>query len=684
MEKGRLISNRPISVAKSQLLPVSLCAIVLLVIGLRSIHLGYFSGQNSSEVDLMEYFVKVEDGRFVVGPKCDLFYVSGFNMWEGVEQAAGVLRLYGASLPRNMSGQQLLRQQLQKAQQHGFNLIRTWANPVSLEYTLMESPGSYNEMIFRGLDYFLDEARKHNIRVVLNLIDNWQEAGGIPQFQGFANLDTHEDFFQNEDAWKIYAQHVRSILQRRNSINGRLYLEDPVIFSWELINEPRCAGCPGVVLDTWISSMASFVKTIDPNHLLTVGEEGFFSNETPEQEANPSGNNSWAGDQGQNFIANHADEHIDYAGIHMWIQNWEEPTVDFAKRWLDEHIKQSKKLGKPLIMSEFGAWGNTPKMIKIRDQWYQRIYDMILEDARNYGPFQGGLFWQFFALGSRAPQEEISSPDGSPGGVFGVFENETSFEIAINFTKEIQRINQEYTFDGYCSDTLSTPAPLVHSCTKTWIRGIPGTGYEGINCTLNINECARGIHDCDPNAKCIDQVGSFTCTCPAGFQGNGHTCKRNDAELDEIFHAFQSQGPGQMACNQGEQIHFRPGYPGYMYDGTVEQEKQPVLYESSTQDITERECMIACRMADECNAFTYDILQSKCFLHNIREQSIDICPQPPTYCVAIRGKPYECSFLETYFDTSKFTKQTIESQQIKRRTVRDNVIESYYTYIGHI
>lgn len=403
MEKSRRFSNRSLSASRTYTLPLSLFAIALVLFGLRSIHVGYLSGDNAAGLDLMEYFVKVEQGRFVVGPHCDLFYVSGFNMWEGVEQAAGVLRLYGASLPHNMTGQQLLRSQLRKAQKNGFNLIRTWANPVSLEYTLMDSPGSYNEMIFRGLDYLLDEARKHNIRVVLNLIDNWQEAGGIPQFQEFANLETHEDFFQNENAWKIYAQHVRTLLLRRNSINGRVYKDDPVIFSWELINEPRCAGCPAVVLDTWISSMASLVKTIDSNHLLTVGEEGFFSNETPQQGANPSGNNSWAGDQGQNFVSNHADKNIDYAGIHMWIQNWEEATVDFAKRWLGEHIKQSKQLGIPLIMSEFGAWGNTEKMVKIRDQWYQRIYDMILDDVKNGGPFQGGLFWQWFALGQKAP-----------------------------------------------------------------------------------------------------------------------------------------------------------------------------------------------------------------------------------------------------------------------------------------
>lgn len=668
------------SLGTTRLLVSSFVIATLLVVVLRSRHLrGGTSGSEDGAVDLMEYFVKVEGGRFVVGPKCDLFYVSGWNQWETVEAASGVLRLYGASLPQNMTGQQLIRSQLRKAQSYGFNLIRTWANPVSLEYTLMDSPGSYKEMMFRGLDYFLDEARKHGIRVVLNLMDNWQEAGGIPQFQGFAGIDTHEAFFQDENAWRVYADHVRAILQRRNTVNGRMYKDDPTIFSWELINEPRCAECPSAVLDTWITSMATLVKSIDPNHLLTVGEEGFFSNETPQQEANPSGKGSWAGGQGQNFISNHASENIDYGGIHMWIQNWEEATVDFAHRWLGEHIKQSKKLGKPLIMSEFGAWGNSKKMIKIRDGWYKKIYDMILEDARNLGPFQGGLFWQWFALGQRAPAEE----GGSAGGVFGVFENEKSFEIALNFTKEIKRINSDYTFDGYCSDVLSKPAIPAHECTESWVRGIPGTGYEGSECKTNINECARGVHDCHENAECIDEDGGYMCLCHAGFSGDGRSCKKSDKAVQEIFASFQSGGPGQMACNQGKQIMYRPGYPGYMYDGTVEQDRQPVLYESSTRDVTEQECMTACRMADEgCNAFTFDSLQRKCFLHSIDVSNTDICPQPPSYCVAIRGKPYECVLLETYFDTTKFSSQVMDSQKIKKRTVRNTVLESYYDYVN--
>lgn len=37
--------------------------------------------------------------------------------------------------------------------------------------------------------------------------------------------------------------YMSSIANRRNSITGVLYKDDPVIFSWNLMNEPRESGC---------------------------------------------------------------------------------------------------------------------------------------------------------------------------------------------------------------------------------------------------------------------------------------------------------------------------------------------------------------------------------------------------------------------------------------------------------
>ena len=52
--------------------------------------------------------------------------------------------------------------------------------------------------------------------------------------------------------------------------------------AWELMNEPRCAGdFSGSKLQHWIDRTAEFLKSVDPNHLVTVGTEGFFGSSTP-------------------------------------------------------------------------------------------------------------------------------------------------------------------------------------------------------------------------------------------------------------------------------------------------------------------------------------------------------------------------------------------------------------------
>ena len=45
--------------------------------------------------------------------------------------------------------------------------------------------------------------------------------------------------------------------------------------------------------------------------------------------------------------------------------------------------------------------------------------------------------------------------------------------------------------------------------------------------TAEIDECISSYHRCDPNAACQNTVGSYICTCKAGFHGNGKKCFGN-------------------------------------------------------------------------------------------------------------------------------------------------------------
>ena len=41
----------------------------------------------------------------------------------------------------------------------------------------------------------------------------------------------------------------------------------------------------------------------------------------------------------------------------------------------------------------------------------------------------------------------------------------------------------------------------------------------------DINECARGLYKCSPDAFCNNTKGSYSCLSKHGFTGNGRECK---------------------------------------------------------------------------------------------------------------------------------------------------------------
>lgn len=66
--------------------------------------------------------------------------------------------------------------------------------------------------------------------------------------------------------------------------------------------------------------MATYVKHLDANHLVTIGEEGFFGEDRDEAKHNPQG---WGGQIGQDFVLDHMSASIDFATTHVWPDNWQ-------------------------------------------------------------------------------------------------------------------------------------------------------------------------------------------------------------------------------------------------------------------------------------------------------------------------------------------------------------------------
>jgi hypothetical protein len=78
-------------------------------------------------------------------------------------------------------------------------------------------------------------------------------------------------------------------------------------------------------------------------------------------------------------------------------------------------------------------------------------------------------------------------------------------------------------------------------------------GWSGRSCDQDIDECASQSDACDPDASCTNTPGSFTCTCAAGFAGDGFDCNP-DADGDG-FPDEEDNCPGTSNPDQADGDH---------------------------------------------------------------------------------------------------------------------------------
>jgi len=311
------------------------------------------------------------------------FYYAGTNCYYLMVYAAdGGLRGY-------------VDEVLEDAASMGLRVVRTWAfNDGEGQWNALQtSPGVYQEYVFQGLDYVLAKANTLGIRLILPFVNNWDDYGGMNQYvawdktYGDGSAGSHDDFYTDEDIKGWYKNHIATVLNRVNTVNGRTYKDDPTVFAWELANEPRCSTDPdGSTLNSWISEMSAYVKSLDSNHMVTTGIEGFYNNGNPL---------SWMDGQGTDFIANHQVSTVDFATAHSWPDHWGwgsnyNATMSFVQRQIsDAH----SLIGKPFILEEFGKYRDTTPPVPsppvptggsgntaTRDQFYQGYCDLIYDN----------------------------------------------------------------------------------------------------------------------------------------------------------------------------------------------------------------------------------------------------------------------------------------------------------------
>ncbi|KAJ3087434.1 hypothetical protein HK102_011113 [Quaeritorhiza haematococci] len=371
-------------------------------------------------------------------------YVVGANYWQA---------LYLGRQDSKGGNRDRLKRDLDAMAEMKINNIRIIAGsegpdsePYRCKPALMSSPGVYNEDVFEGLDFALDEIAKRGMKAVMVFSNQWQWSGGFAQYVNWAEgstipyppswpelNETHTwdefadyggRFYNNSKCQTWYRDHIKTVVERRNTVNGKVYKEDVAIFSWELGNEPRKAPVE------WISSVASYIKSLDRNHMVTVGVEGI---EGPDR-----------------FVAVHGDTNIDYATVHIWAENfgWYNP-LNGTRQHLDEITKRARdrlweleqysreKLGKPLVFEEYGLARDAFKGPKyeistpttFRDIYYTALLNEVELSINSGKALVGQNFWTYSGIGrpeSINTLGYLGDPPHEPPAWYSVFDSDSS------------------------------------------------------------------------------------------------------------------------------------------------------------------------------------------------------------------------------------------------------------------
>ncbi|KAK3312029.1 beta-mannanase [Apodospora peruviana] len=385
--------------------------------------------------------VTVEDGKFKLDGKD--FYFAGSNAYY---------------FPFN-GNQEDVEKGMKAAKDAGLSVFRTWGfndknrthNPngglpnyggegaggTEVVFQWFENNGTQTINV-APFDKVVDAALKTGIKLVVALTNNWADYGGMDVYTVNLGGQYHDDFYHVPKIKDAFKQYVKQMVTR--------YKDSPAIMAWELANEPRCgadgtrnlprspAGCTPAILSAWVDDMSTYIKSIDPNHLVTWGGEGGF---------NIPSDADWAynGADGGDFDHELSLSNIDFGVFHSY-PDWWSKTVEWTNQWIRDHAAAGRRANKPVVHEEYG-WMTPEARLQQTGKVNNASRLEVIGGWQNTSVSEklgGDMYWQFGFSGYSYGRNH---DDG-----FTIFLDDAEAQALVyQHAKDVQKLNRRRCVD---------------------------------------------------------------------------------------------------------------------------------------------------------------------------------------------------------------------------------------------
>lgn len=252
------------------------------------------------------------------------------------------------------------------AEEYDIDAFRCWGFPAPWDDVPdpHQAPGAFDDEWFSLFDYTVAKAKQAGVRLVVPLlqgvhVDSERTSDlAAPSPVAYGSWSDTADytrytraFIEDDQANEYFKEYIEHFLTRENQYTGLEYREEPTILMWECANELeyKHPDRAGQSMAAWYDDIASYIKSLDSNHLVSTGMHGSMG-EIYEP---------WT--ERCAFVEDHRVDAIDVCSFHAYPVYEFRDTVRFRSKELAGRYAEHKidlahdEVGKPVYGGEYGV-----------------------------------------------------------------------------------------------------------------------------------------------------------------------------------------------------------------------------------------------------------------------------------------------------------------------------------------